>query len=102
MGIRLRAAISISAGAVLAGLLTIAPAQAQRADPGEVRGLRLGLNAQEMTLVGFGDLACGSNGGPPRQRLEEWTDFKKCRPEDNGLHEVAARYDDEGEYISKA
>ena len=55
-----------------------------------------------MTLSGFGDLACGSNGGPPRQKLEEWSDFGKCRPEDNGLHEVYARFDDEDEYIGKA
>ena len=55
-----------------------------------------------MTLDGFGDLACGSNGGPPRQKLEDWSDFGKCRPEDNGLHEVYARFDDEDEYIGRA
>ena len=55
-----------------------------------------------MTLDGFGDLACGSNGGPPRQKLEDWSEFRKCRAEDNGLHEVYARFDDEDEYIGKA
>ena len=55
-----------------------------------------------MTLDGFGDLACGSNGGPPRQKIEEWSEFRKCRAEDNGLHEVYARFDDEDEYIGKA
>ncbi len=84
------------------GLLSVAPAIAQRADPGEVRGLKLGLKASEMTLDGFGDLACGSNGGPPRQRLDAWSEFGKCRPEDSGLYEVAARFDDEDEYISRA
>jgi hypothetical protein len=83
-------------------LLASAPALAQRTDPGEVRGLKLGLEAKSMTLDGFGDLACGSNGGPPRQRIDEWTDFAKCRPEALGLHEVSARFDDEAEYISKA
>ena len=82
--------------------LAHAPAQAQRPDPGEIRGLKLGLEAQSMTLSGFGELACGSNGGPPRQKLEEWSDFDKCRPEDRGLHEVSARFDDEDEYIGKA
>jgi len=82
--------------------LAATAAQAQRADPGEVRGLRLGLNAKSMTLDGFGDLACGSNGGPPRQRIEEWSEFGKCRSEESGLREVAARFDDEDEYISKA
>ena len=55
-----------------------------------------------MSLTGFGELACGSNGGPPRQKLEEWSDFAKCRPEDNNLYEVYARFDDEDEYIGKA
>jgi hypothetical protein len=80
-----------------------APALPQtRTDPGEIRGLKLGLKAQEMSLHGFGELACGSNGGPPRQKLEEWSDFAKCRPEDSNLHEVYARFDDEDDYIGRA
>ena len=55
-----------------------------------------------MTLDGWGQLACGSDGGPPRQDLDTWADFKKCPPEANGLHEVAARFDDEDEYVAKA
>ena len=55
-----------------------------------------------MTLDGWGELACGSNGGPPRQELDAWSDFKKCQPEANGLREVAARFDDEDEYVAKA
>ncbi len=93
---------------VIVAALAHTPAQAQgsqakgRPDPGEIRGLKLGLKAQSMTLDGFGDLACGSNGGPPRQKIEEWSEFRKCRAEDNGLHEVYARFDDEDEYIGKA
>jgi hypothetical protein len=84
-------------------LLTCATAHAQkRADPGEIRGLKLGLKAQEMSLDGFGELACGSNGGPPRQKLEDWSDFAKCRPEENNLYEVNARFDDEEDYIGRA
>jgi hypothetical protein len=87
----------------IVAVLAHSPAQAQgRPDPGEIRGLKLGLKAQSMTLDGFGDLACGSNGGPPRQKLEGWSEFRKCRAEDNGLHEVYARFDDEDEYIGKA
>jgi hypothetical protein len=89
-------------GALMATLAS-APAQAQgRPDPGEIRGLKLGLKAQSMSLDGFGDLACGSNGGPPRQKLEDWSDFAKCRAEASGLYEVAARFDDEDEYIGRA
>jgi len=92
----------IAAG-ILAAALVNGPAQSQqKRDPGEIRGLKLGLAVQSMTLQGFGDLACGSNGGPPRQKLEEWSDFRKCRPEGNGLYEVYARFDDEDEYVGKA
>ena len=91
------------AGCAVLLALSMASAHAQeRTDPGEIRGLKLGLKAQAMSLDGFGDLACGSNGGPPRQRIERWADFAQCRPEDSGLYEVNARFDDEDEYIGKA
>lgn len=91
---------------MLAGLAFMTPALAQTAadddDKGELRGLRLGMNANEMDLDGFGEFACGSNGGPPRALLEDWRDFKKCRPEPNGLYEVYVRFDDQTEYLGKA
>jgi hypothetical protein len=84
---------------VLAG----APARPQgKGDAGEIRGLKLGLKAQSMTTDGFGEFACGSNGGPPRQKLEDWSGFAKCTPEADGLREVQVRFDDEQEYIGKA
>src|ERR1043166_3169289 len=88
-----------------AGLLALPalPALAQnKGDPGEIRGLKLGLKAQTMTTDGFGEFACGSNGGPPRQKLDDWSGFMKCRPEPNGLHEVNVRFEDEREYIGRA
>jgi hypothetical protein len=99
--IRFRPCRSLLAVILVATLATSAQAQA-RPDPGEVHGLKLGLQARSMPLDGFGELACGSNGGPSRQKLEEWADFGKCWPEDNGLYEVYARFDDEDEYIGKA
>ncbi len=93
----------IAVAAALAATITGARADpAPRHDPGEIHGLKLGLVAKSMTLDGFGELACGSNGGPPRARLDAWADFNKCRPEGNGLYEVSARFDDEDEYIGKA
>ena len=99
--IRFRPCRSLLAVILVATLATSAQAQA-RPDPGEVHGLKLGLQARSMPLDGFGELACGSNGGPPRQKLEEWADFGKCWPEDNGLYEVYARFDDEDDYIGRA
>jgi hypothetical protein len=73
-----------------------------KGDPGEIRGLKLGLKAQTMTTDGFGEFACGSNGGPARQKLEDWTGYMKCPAEPNGLHEVNVRFEDEQEYIGRA
>jgi hypothetical protein len=78
-----------------------AAAQTTR-DPGEIHGLKLGMTATSMAMDGWGELACGSNGGPPRQKLGMWSEFNKCLPEASGLREVAARFDDEAEYIGKA
>ncbi|HLK80075.1 MAG TPA: hypothetical protein VKT99_01085 [Xanthobacteraceae bacterium] len=82
-------------------IATAAHAQPRR-DPGEIHGLKLGLKADEMSTDTFGDLACGSNGGPPRQAIDDWSEFRKCRPEPSGLYEVNARFDDEQEYIGRA
>jgi hypothetical protein len=71
-------------------------------DPGEIHGLKLGLKAAEMSTDTFGDLACGSNGGPPRQLIDGWAEFRKCRPEASGLYEVSARFDDEQDYVARA
>ena len=73
-----------------------------RPDPGEIHGLKIGLDARTMSSDAFGDLACGSNGGPPRAALDGFADFAKCRAEPSGLHEVYVRFDDEAEYIAKA
>ncbi len=94
--------ILVASLGALALLPAITQAQQPRKDPGEIRGLVLGLKADTMTLDGFGELACGSNGGPPRQKLDAWSDFAKCRAEELGLHEVYARFDDEEDYIGRA
>jgi hypothetical protein len=81
-----------------------APVATVRADEdrGELRGLRLGLQATTMTTDGFDDFACGSNGGPPRAPLSGWADFRVCRPEASGLHEVYVRFDEQQAYQAKA
>jgi hypothetical protein len=93
--------IACLAALALAGAVAVAAAQT-RPDPGEIHGLRLGLDARRMSLAGFGELACGSNGGPPRAKLDGFADFVRCRAEPSGLHEVYLRFDDEDEYVGKA
>jgi hypothetical protein len=51
---------------------------------------------------GFINYACGTNGGPPSLPLANFTEFKKCKPDANGLHEVYFEYDDELEYWARA
>src|SRR5712671_6258768 len=103
MGVTLQARIAAACALAFAVIVPAALAQTQaRPDPGEVRGLKLRLKAPAMSLDGFGDLACGSNGGPPRQKIEDWTDFAKCRAEESGLHEVYVRFEDEDEYVGRA
>jgi hypothetical protein len=92
------------AGVIVAFVVAVAigaGAQTQT-DAGDIHGLKLGVDARTMTLDGWGELACGSNGGPPRQELDAWSEFGKCQPDANGLREVAARFDDEDEYVAKA
>jgi hypothetical protein len=50
----------------------------------------------------FINYACGTNGGPPSIPLANFAEFKKCRPDANGLHEVYFEYDDELEYWARA
>ena len=50
----------------------------------------------------FINYACGTNGGPPSIPLVNFTQFKKCKPDANGLREVYFEYDDELEYWARA
>jgi hypothetical protein len=50
----------------------------------------------------FTNYACGTNGGPPSLPLASFAEFKKCRPDANGLREVYFEYDDELEYWARA
>ncbi len=67
----------------------------------EVWDLKLGagIDAQSDDFI---DYACGTNGGPPGLPLSGWKDFRRCRAEPGGLHEIYFRYDDELEYWAKA
>jgi hypothetical protein len=51
---------------------------------------------------GYINYACGTEGGPPSIPLANFMEFKKCRPDVSGLHEVYFEYDDELEYWARA
>jgi hypothetical protein len=67
----------------------------------EVWDLKLGTPVDQLPDA-FADYACGTNGGPPSIPLNGWSDFRRCRPDTEGLREVYFRYDDELEYWAKA
>jgi len=81
-------------------MLASLPALAQpRDDQGEIRRLRLGLNAKTMSADGYGEFACGSNGGPPRPAPHRLVGVRQVPAEDNGDEASACRCrlsDDEG------
>src|SRR5436190_1436020 len=74
---------------------------AERPARTEIWDLRLGSPIDQLP-DGFVDYACGTGGGPPSTPLGGWSDFRRCRSEPGGLHEVYFRYDDELEYWARA
>jgi len=90
--------------ALLLGYLTwSASAGAQELRRATVWDLKLGQPISAQPVPGdFGSLACGANGGPPRQPLTGWSDFMRCAPEPSGLREVYFEYDDEYELVARA
>jgi hypothetical protein len=91
--------------AVMLLALGIVPVAAQRAGElpkrASILDIQIGTAASEIPEE-FVNRACGTNGGPPSIPLASFADFKKCRPDTNGLHEVYFEYDDELEYWARA
>jgi hypothetical protein len=87
---------------VLVWLFSIAQIRAQdRPTRLNVWDIHIGEAASEIP-DGFVNYACGTNGGPPSAPLANFTEFRKCRADANGLHEVYFEYDDELEYWARA
>src|SRR5215831_10461563 len=72
----------------------------QRPNRLEIWDLKLGTPVADLPDE-FTDYACGTGGGPPSVALNGWRDYRRCRPEPDGLREVYFRYDDELEYWAK-
>jgi hypothetical protein len=99
---RLKALILIGGTAALLAAGAVAQPQPNGQPPRvEVWDLALGTPTDRLPDA-FADYACGNNGGPPSILLAGWGDFRRCRPDAAGLHEVYFRYDDELEYWAKA
>jgi hypothetical protein len=87
---------------VLISLVPVGPVEAQdRPKRLTVWDIHVGAAASEIPDE-FINYACGTNGGPPSIPLANFAEFRKCRPDANGLHEVYFEYDDELEYWARA
>lgn len=86
---------SVMAQGAAQGRLSILP-------PFTIWDVKLGETVTGIDPVMVGEIACGTNGGPPSLQLRSFADFAKCRPEASGLHEVYFTHDDESDYISLA
>lgn len=64
--------------------------------------VQLGQPVAQISDADVGEIACGTNGGPPGQMLASFADFETCPPEPSGLREVTFNYDDEQDYIAMA
>lgn len=102
----MRGAVALAALAVAVALMPVAasaqPVLRNPEDVGEIRGLRLGQNIPDMDSEPFGEFACGSNGGAPRQKIGGFGDYMRCRAEPDGLHEVWIRFSDADELYARA
>lgn len=72
------------------------------APPFTIWDVKMGEPVSAIDPVKVGEIACGTNGGPPSLPLKNFGEFGKCRPEASGLHEVYFTHDDEADYISLA
>lgn len=85
------------------GLSAHAALGQERIDPVySIWDVNLGQPVSEVPDAEVGEIACGTNGGPPGQTLASFGEFMTCMPEESGLREIEFNYDDEQDYIAKA
>jgi hypothetical protein len=75
--------------------------QAPSALPPDFRTLGIGQDAAELTTEGYDRFACGNNGNLPLQAISGWTEYAKCAPDENGLHEVVVEFGNSTERLSQ-
>lgn len=92
-------------GLILIGLVLSAQtsiAQVQIEPNYSIWDVKLGEHVTQAPDFQVGEIACGTNGGPPGRPLASFADFLVCMPEESGLREVQFSYDDEQDYIARA
>ncbi len=62
----------------------------------------LGQPITQVSDADVGEITCGTNGGPPGQPIDSFSNYLTCKPEPSGLREIQFSYDDEQDYIARA
>jgi hypothetical protein len=88
--------------AVLLAIIAHGALALERPTRKNVWDIEIGSNVADLSDREFQEYACGTDGGPPSTPIDGWSNYAKCGPDQNGLHEVYFRYDDEVEYWAKA
>jgi len=84
-------------GVLAAGLLAFqavvlasSPARAEEFSGNDLRDIRLGMAAAELTESGYGDFACASD---PKRTLAGWKNWRDCPADANGTRAIRFAYD---------
>lgn len=94
---------TIVSALVCLGLLTVpVVAQEQIKPVYSIWDVQLGKPLTQAKDGDVGAIACGTDGGPPGQELQSFSQYMTCTPEASGLREVNFTYDDEQDYITLA
>ena len=71
-------------------VLASSPARAEEFSGNDLRDIRLGMAAAELTESGYGDFACASD---PKRTLAGWKKWRDCPADANGTRAIRFGYD---------
>lgn len=98
-----RTPLALAAASAVLVACSGAPAQELAIKPSyDIWQAAPGTPVTELPEQDVGEIACGTNGGPPSVTLKRFDDFATCPAEASGLHEIYFTYDDEIDYIARA
>ncbi len=93
---------ALAAAFVLAAVAFAGPDAQAQVRP-QIYDVKFGTPVEALPTAEWVDPACGTNGGPRRQLIGSFTNFKQCTKEpETGLYEIWFSNDDENELLARA
>lgn len=103
MACRVAVAAALALAPAGAGAQIIADAPPTLVPAYSIWDVDLGSPVAQIDSLSVGEIACGTDGGPPGAELRTFAEWADCPPEERtGLHEIYFSYDDEQDYIARA